>query len=361
MKHTKTLLLGILLALLSVSAAAAAPDDADDIRDARVISARAGRVNFVSGDVRVRRAGALEWGALAASDELKSGDTVSTGADGRVEVLLNPGSYFRAGAGAEFTLAEADLEDLRVELARGGAVVEAMGYGDDDLSITVATARTTVRVVRTGVYRINALADGRAEVGVFKGRALLDGVLVKGEKLARPGASGVEVSKLDKKNRDQLDLWSRDRGKELARANVRIRRSTLHSIFARNGFNDAFGQFGSRHGFWYFNDRTQCYTFLPFGYGWRSPYGYWYDTGVVVRYQDWPRQWPSPNQGPGYTPPPGTGGGASGQPPIVTSPGGNGGGMSPVRPSPGDMPDRMPSNPRPERSPGEGRQRRDNR
>src|SRR5687767_2574991 len=139
MKKIRNSSLGILLALLFVpaSAAAVAPareDDAKDVRaDARVISARAGRVNFVSGDVRLRRADALETRLLTAEDELKSGDTVITGAAGRVEILLNPGSYFRAGGGTEFTLAEADLDDLRVELVRGSAVVEATGYRDTEL------------------------------------------------------------------------------------------------------------------------------------------------------------------------------------------------------------------------------------
>src|ERR671937_875008 len=66
-------------------------------RDAHFISARAGVVNYVSGDA------------------------VRTGADGRVEVLLNPGSYFRAGASTEFELTDASLDNLRLRLARGAA------------------------------------------------------------------------------------------------------------------------------------------------------------------------------------------------------------------------------------------------
>ncbi|HEX6182877.1 MAG TPA: FecR domain-containing protein [Pyrinomonadaceae bacterium] len=313
MKRIRYSSLGMLLALLfasTLAAGVARADDADDItRDSRVISARAGRVNFVSGDVRLRRAGSLESRALTADDELKSGDTVTTGASGRVEILLNPGSYFRAGAGSEFTLAEADLDDLRVELARGSAVVEAAGNRGTELWITVVTQHTTVRIIRSGIYRINALADGRAEVGVFDGRAVVDGTPVKGGKLARAGVAGVEVTKLDKKNRDELDLWSRDRGKELARANEKLRRRDLNSFFARNRFEDLFGYQSGLHGFWFYSNNSRCYTFVPFGGYSRSPYGHWYGTGVIT--------YPSPTgYVPGQNPPqggtPSYGGGSSG-------------------------------------------------
>ncbi|MET0624880.1 MAG: hypothetical protein ABW250_18170 [Pyrinomonadaceae bacterium] len=350
MKNIKSSGLGILFTILFAAgfAPVAARADINDIRDTRVISARAGRVNLITGDARLRRAGSLEWRALTAEDELKSGDTVTV-ASGRVEILLNPGSYFRAAAGAEFTLAAAELDDLRVELARGSAVVEAMGYGDNDLSITVSTPRSNVRILRTGVYRINASADGTAELAVSDGRALLGETLVKGGKVARVGASGVEVAKFDKKERDELDLWSRDRGKELAKANEKLQRRTLNTVFARNSFENMFG--GYSRGFWFFDARARCYTFVPFGYGWRSPYGYWYGTGVII--------YPNPNGGwnwPGQTPggySPGTNGGGSnpsggGYPGGGGGGGGNTGGMVPVRPSSGDVIERTPVAPRTE-------------
>jgi hypothetical protein len=361
MKNVKTFSTGILLALLFVSTAAAVvtrADDANDIRDARVVSARAGRVNFVSGDVRLRRSGSLEWRALTADDELKSGDTVGAGAGGRVEVLLNPGSYFRAGAGAEFTLAEAELDDLRVELGRGSAVVEATGYGDLDLSITIATPRTTVRIIRSGIYRVNALADGAAEVAVFDGRALVGETLVKGGRVARAG--GAEVAKLDKKNRDDLDLWSRDRGKELAKANEKLQRRSLNTFFAQNGLDSIYSPYGRSRGFWFFNDRMRCYTFVPFYADWRSPYGYWYGTGVMVNYPSYPSRWPG-----GTYPNPSDGGGGTIQPPRTggSSPGGGPGqgGMAPSRPGSHDTGGRVPAAPRPERAAPEGRPRSDQR
>jgi hypothetical protein len=253
-----------------------------DTRDLRVISARAGGVNLVSGDVKVRRAASADWLALSTADELKGGDTVRTGADGRVEVLLNPGSYFRAGGGAEFTLASTDLDDLRIELARGSAVVEASGYGDTRIWLEVEIPGALVKIERSGVYRLNAPAGGPAEVFVTKGRAVVAGTLVKGGKVAHVSGAGVEVAKFDKKQRDEFDLWSRDRGKELAKANEKLSHRALRSAFGMSAFDATFSGWDSPNGFWFFNSSLRCYTFLPYGYGWRSPYGYGYNTGVYV-------------------------------------------------------------------------------
>lgn len=332
MKELKRASLLSLLALAFVCAGASGVARADT-RDLRVISARAGGVNLVAGDVKVRRVASADWLALSAADELKSGDIVRTGAGGRVEVLLNPGSYFRAGGGTEFTLASADLNELRVELARGSAVVEATGYGDMDLSIEVAVPGGTVRIVRGGVYRINAPAGAPSEVAVQKGRALVGGTKVKGGKFARMSGGTVEVVKLDKKWRDDLDQWSRERGKELAKANDRLSRRALRSAFMTGSFDNIFGAQRSFNGYWFFNADVRCYTFLPYGWGWRSPYGYGYNTGVY-----WPRPdpsagWVPPNQQPGGggTWPGGSGGsGGSGG----GGNGGRGGGYTPVMPTP---------------------------
>lgn len=325
-----------LLAVLFASACGATVARAQ-VRDARVISARAGGVNFVSGDVSARRAGEADWRGLSPADELKGGDAVRTGADGRVEVLLNPGSYFRAAGGAEFTLANASLEDLRVGLTRGSAVVEATGYSDLDLSITIATPRGLVRILRSGVYRVNVVEGGAAEVAVLKGRAEVGGTLVKGGKVAREGAGGVWLSKLDKDGRDALDLWSRERGKELARANEKLSRRGLGETLAlarADIFQTGWGRHSSG-GVWLWNTRFRCYTFLPFYADWRSPYGFWYNTGV--------RYYPGPtnnSNSPVYVPAPVSRGGAPYTPAPAPSPGSPGFGDTRPGPPSREMPHR---------------------
>src|SRR5437870_13401612 len=77
-------------------------------REKFVISARAGGINSMTGRVSIKQAGQSER-ALTDRDNLTSGDVVSTSIGGRVEVLLNPGSYLRVGESSEFELTDNSL------------------------------------------------------------------------------------------------------------------------------------------------------------------------------------------------------------------------------------------------------------
>src|SRR2546428_13878623 len=73
-------------------------------REKFVISAKAGGVNAISGRTEVRSKHGGGWQLLSITDNLKTGDVVKTGADGRLEMLLNPGSYLRVGGKSEVEL-----------------------------------------------------------------------------------------------------------------------------------------------------------------------------------------------------------------------------------------------------------------
>jgi uncharacterized membrane protein YgcG len=275
---------GLALALLCGAAAHA------QTRDARFISASAGGVNFVAGDVKVRRAGQADWHGVSVKEDLRSGDVARTGADGRVEVLLNPGSYMRAGGSTEFELADASLDSLRLRLARGGAVIEATGYGDSDLDIHVVTPSASVHIVRTGVYRIDVSPAGETVVAVQKGRALLgDGaaaLLLKGGKVARVArVGGAEVAKIDKGQRDSLDEWSRERGRELTKINDGLANRQTNAMLASFHFTDFWkAEYPGGLGLWVWSGSRSCYTFLPFYTGFRSPYGFGYSSFFMPPY-----------------------------------------------------------------------------
>ena len=247
-----------------------------------VISARAGGVNFISGDVQVRRRGATEWERLTTKDTLDTGDVVKTGVTGFAEVLLNPGSYVRLGRSTEFEMTDVALDALRVKLMRGSAIIEATGYSDAKLLLAVATPQGEVVLVKNGLYRLNVVPANLTEVAVHRGAARVSPhskELVKGGKIARlsSGGGAVEVVKLDKHDRDELDLWSRERGETLARANSKLPRRTATALMA--SLNDYWSAqtFAPRGAVWFFNPANGCYTALPLYAGWRSPYGPGYD------------------------------------------------------------------------------------
>ncbi len=238
------------------------------------ISAKAGGVNAVAGRVMVKREGqALQL--LSNQDELKAGDVVTTGADSQAEILLNPGSYLRVGEQSEVMLIDNSLDKLLVRLKRGSAIIEATGGDNTELRIGLITNKARLLIVRRGIYRINAQPDA-TELLVRKGRVLigdLPGQIVKsGKKLTFTGGEPL-AAKLSKADQDEFDNWSRERGKTLARANERLTARLFNSYVGENSF---WNWAANSWGIWAFSPFSRCYTFLPFRFGWASPYGHYY-------------------------------------------------------------------------------------
>src|SRR5882762_8344042 len=124
-------------------------------REKFVISAHAGGINAVTGRATLQAHGNGDWQQLTSKEDLETGDVVRTGLDGRVEMLLNPGSYLRIGENSEIELTDNSLENLEVRLVRGTAIVEVTGTDDTELLINIATPHTRMAIVRRGLYRVN--------------------------------------------------------------------------------------------------------------------------------------------------------------------------------------------------------------
>lgn len=256
--------------------------------DQYVVSAKAGGVNFVSGDVTVKRRGANSVEAVTAQGNLESGDTLSTGASGRVEVLLIPGSYLRAAENAEFEFTDASLETLRVRLIRGSWVIEATNNDDASSLLAVNTPQSTVTIDKRGLYRIDVLPNGTTQVFVRKGRALVRNAAGEMNKLEDGKtlsitANEIVASKFDKKlDRDYLDSWSRERSEALVAANRRLSDRSLANAYSsyRGGFGNSRWGFGPSSGLWLYDPFLRGRTFLPLYSSLSSPYGHRYSRCV---------------------------------------------------------------------------------
>jgi uncharacterized membrane protein YgcG len=306
-------------------------------REKFVISAKAGGINAITGQADVHARGESDWQQLSITDDLDAGDRVRTANDGRVEILLNPGSYLRVGGDSEVELLNNTLENLEVRLLRGTAIVEATGADDLELNINISTPHTKLAIVRHGLYRLNVVPGDATELIVRKGKVILSDshTKVKGGNKVVFSATNVSVAKLtkeEKKVKEGIDNWSQERGQTLAKANRRISDRMLTSAFSSYRNWDPFSR---SFGLWFYNSRVGCYTFLPFYYGWGSPYGS-YSTSIYNPYfgAGYPsggsRGWPQSGNGNGSN---GSGSGNSGS----TSSGG-GGYTRPAAPPPQPRP-----------------------
>jgi hypothetical protein len=240
------------------------------------ISAKAGGVNAVTGKVSVKSEG-KSVRLLTSNDDLESGDVVSTGVSGQVEVLLNPGTYLRLAERSEIVMEDTSLDNLLVRLNKGSAIIEATGPGDAQLYIPIVTAQQRLTIVRPGVYRINAI-PGETQLFVRKGRVALsdkkDDVVKGGKKVSFSGAPAA-IAKITDADKDEFDDWSKSRGQTLAQANARLSARTVSAFLLSNSWFGGSAT-SSRSGLWTWSPFSSCYTFLPFHYGWGSPYGGYY-------------------------------------------------------------------------------------
>jgi len=305
-------------------------------REKFVISAKAGGVNSVLGRVTFQKKGQPQAELLSAQSNLDAGDLVDTGRTGRVEVLLNPGSYLRAGEASRFELTDNSVENLTVKLLQGVAIVEATGANDVNTEIALVTPNGSVELVKRGIYRIN-VTSGQTEVMVLKGKAIVNGSAlnpIRGGQKAVIGSGPMLTAKLDKSAQDDFDSWSRNRAELLAKANSRVSARALNSYLSSLDTVWPVWGYSGRNGLWLFNSRSMCFTFLPFYYGWSSPYGMGYPSQFY--YGGWNGY--SYGRYPIVVNNPTSGGGG----PVGPNPSGSGGGTGSGGGSAGSFPGRAP-------------------
>jgi hypothetical protein len=265
------------LTLLICVAAVCVPATRAQTRDKYLISAKAGGINFVSGNVTVLRKGMKSQEAVTDQDNLESGDVVTTGMGGRVEVLLNPGSYMRVAENSEFEMTNTALDNLRVRILKGSVIIEVVGTDDTKVSLDILTPQTSAKIIKRGLYRFNVLQSGATEVLVRKGRALVgpSALVVKSGNMISISRNGMsEVAKIDKRAQDSLELWSRERAEYLASINRRMPpASTIIDYSTDVWANNTYDRYNGR---WVYDPRRNCYVFLPGRGGASSPYGYGY-------------------------------------------------------------------------------------
>lgn len=243
-----------------------------------LISAKAGGVNYISGKVSVERNGKTE-GFLQKGDVVEVGDKVSTQADGKAEILLNPGSYIRLAENSQFEFISTSLDDLQLQVNKGSAIFEVIA--DKDFNVTVKMPNSRFYLITAGVFRVDVLENGDGKISVWKGKAQIGdakATIIKGGRSATQNGTTIAIEKFDRGNKGEFDNWSRERAKEIAKINAKLvqrqmRQSLLNSF--NNGWNSSNG-----YGLWVQDPFSRSFCFLPFGYGWSSPYGFGYNQSI---------------------------------------------------------------------------------
>jgi hypothetical protein len=182
-----------------------------------VIAAHSGVVNFSEGVVFVdgqpldRKPGIFM--------RLAEGATLST-EGGRAEVLLTPDTYLRIGADTSIRMLSTDIDDTKVELLSGSAILDS-AQAPAGSFVKIVFKGETIRPVKPGNYRMDAeppqlrVFKGEAEVSPNDAAKKSEPVTVLAAQLMPLDGSPV-VKRFTQGTDGLLDIWSDERGSLIA-------------------------------------------------------------------------------------------------------------------------------------------------
>ena len=219
---------------------------------------RPGLLNSVQGHVTLNAHPAaqtpMRWRAL------RAGHVVAT-RHGKASLLLTPGSFLRIGNNSAVRMLSRSLENTRVWVVKGMAIVDVQAGYKHDLAIIMD--RTTTRINKNGIYGFNANAK---TISVLHGKA----TVYQGDSRIRlnhkrqlyiASRGDLQLHKLNKRafKSSSLYQWNKARNRYEARA----RRSVQQRI-AQTG-----RWFGPG---WYWSHYWGFYAYVPSAGAYLAPY-----------------------------------------------------------------------------------------
>ena len=151
--------------------------------------------------------------------------------------------------------------------------MEATGTENTELMINITTPHTKMAIIEEVCNRVNVVPGDATELIVRRVGccSLIRNQVKGGRKLIFSGHT-FSMAKLEKadKEKDAIENWSKERAETVAKANRRISFRDLNTALASFSDRWSSGFSSGSSGIWVFNPRFQCYTFLPYYFGWGS-------------------------------------------------------------------------------------------
>ncbi|HTU36277.1 MAG TPA: FecR domain-containing protein [Candidatus Acidoferrum sp.] len=223
-----------------------------------------GTLNYVEGQASIGSEG-LSSKSIGVA-QLQPGQSITT-ENGRAELLLIPGAFLRVGNDSAVKMVSPDLTNTEVAVEKGQATIEVTDlHSQNDLQVQENGA--TAQIEKNGFYDFDAaqnlvrVLDGQATVQVNDRN-----VKVKGGHELNLAAPKLKTEKFDKSAYEESSLykWSSLRSAYVAEANADL----APTYIVNGGYGP--GWIGAG---WYWSPWFNCYTFVPVGGVFYSPFGW---------------------------------------------------------------------------------------
>ena len=140
-----------------------------------IVSAYAGNVYRIDGDVRFKHVGETTWRLLHVGERLKLGDEVLTGDHAYAEWSLNPGSHLEVHAHSQVRVFDTSLDRMHFDI-EAGQVFAVVTTLDNGAALVMDTPPALLHITKRGIYRIRVNTENQAEAAVQIGELkLIDG------------------------------------------------------------------------------------------------------------------------------------------------------------------------------------------
>ena len=262
----------------------------DDVPD---VTARVARISFLSGEAQVRRAGSDDWERATLNLPIVEGDEIAT-TDGRVEIQFDNVTHLRLAENSFLKIVTLKKEGIATSLSIGTGIVRITTFDRDRTFFEVDLPRTTMAILHSGNYRIDAGAEGDTEIRVSanndgEARVYSDeaGFTLKNGRTARVFIDGPNAGEWQIENvsdsPDDIAQWSDDRDRLIAKqlSDAYYDRYYDRDIYGADDLN-GYGEWVYTRNYGYvwrpFSSAISSYAdWSPYRYGhwrWVPPYGW---------------------------------------------------------------------------------------
>ena len=262
----------LLLALVSAGAEYRFDDEEPEVKN------RVARISFIKGDVQIKRSDNDQWEKAVLNLPIVEGDEITTGTDSRFEIQFGAYSHLRVSERSVLKISSLRDNLVALSLPEGNLTASLTRFDPDSESFEIDAPLTTVAILKSGRYRVDAGPAGYEAVRVSipeTGEARIysnnSGFTLREGRSARIFVTGRYIGEFENSDASQyvdtFDRWALDRDELIAKRQAQ-------AYYGRYYDTDIYGADD-------LNDNGEWINTPDYGYVWR-PY-----RNATSGYSDW--------------------------------------------------------------------------
>ncbi len=130
------------------------------------ITAKVSRISYLTGDVKIRRAGGDDWERAVLNLPIVEGDEIATDANALLEIQFDRDNYVRLAQNSYLKILTLKDEGTALSLSQGSLILRALNFDKDKKYFEIDAPDTTISVQKEGMYRVSAGDTDSGEVRV---------------------------------------------------------------------------------------------------------------------------------------------------------------------------------------------------